>query len=97
MAVETVYRSTLNPEKIMASRKEADAYDEMLETAEHLGALVSHVLPNISEQDAELLSIFMAERRTELAAALKKNPAGIKELISQSESSNVIPLGAAAG
>lgn len=97
MAVETVYRSTLNPEKIMASRKEADAYDEMLETAEHLGALVSHVLPNLSEQDAELLSIFMAEHRTELAAALKKNPAAIKELISPSEPSNVVPLGAAVG
>jgi uncharacterized protein len=81
MAVETIYRSTFKSGVVFLNRAEADAYDRVLETAENLSSLIRHVLPNVSEDDAEKLGIFMAERRDSLAVALKKNPSGITELL----------------
>lgn len=95
MAVECVYRSTYNQAELFMTRSEADKYDLMLETAEHLAAVFQHVLPNLPEQDAEKLSIFLAERRDALVAALKKNPAGIKALIEEpadTANGNVVQL-----
>ena len=39
----------------------------------------------MNEDDAETLGMFIADRRTELAAALKKNPADIRELFKTQE------------
>jgi dsDNA-binding SOS-regulon protein len=99
MAVETVYRSSYRPTELFMDKSEADKYDRMLEIAENLGDVFRHVLPNMTEHDAETLSIFLAERREPLAAALKKNPAGIKALIEDQTGeapSNVVPLEATA-
>lgn len=68
------------------TRAEAQLHDEKLDCGEALANLFRHVLPNMSEDDAETLGIFLAERRKELAAALKKNPADIRELVKASES-----------
>jgi dsDNA-binding SOS-regulon protein len=94
MAVECVYRSTRQPEVIFMTRSEADEHDRKLEVAENLSALIRHVLPSLSEDDAETLGIYMAERREKLMPALKKNPEAILELIQDKEtvSSSVVPL-----
>lgn len=76
------------------TRAEAEAHDRKLEVAENLSALFRHVLPNMAEEDAENLGIFIADRRVQLAAALKKNPADILELLKpqDAEPSTVVPL-----
>lgn len=68
------------------TRSEAELHDQKLDCGEALASLFRHVLPNMSEDDAETLGIFIAERRKELAAALKKNPADIRELVKASGS-----------
>lgn len=94
MAVECVYRSTRQPEQIFMTRNEADEHDRKLEIAENLASVIRHVLPSVSEEDAETLGIFMAERRDKLVPAMKKNPAGILALIETAEdgSNKVVPL-----
>lgn len=67
------------------TKAEAEAHDRKLECGEALALLFRHVLPNMSEDDAETLGIFIADRRTELAAALKKYPADIRELFKTQE------------
>lgn len=76
------------------TRSEADEYDRKLECGEALASMFRHVLPNLSEEDAETLGIFVAERRVEVAAALKKNPADILELIKMQApaTGSVVPL-----
>lgn len=81
MAVETVYRSTYNPEVLFVTRQEAELHDRMLEVAENLSSVFRHVLPQLSEENAETLAIFLAQRRDELVPALKKNPGDILKLI----------------
>lgn len=85
MAVESVYRSTRDPEVIFMTRSEADEHDRKLEVAENLASVFRHVLPSMSEDDAEVLGIFLAERRDKLVPALKKNPEAILELIPMAE------------
>lgn len=85
MAVEQLFRSTFDKEKVFMTRGEAELHDLKLDVCDALGSLFRHVLPNLSEDDAETLGYFMAERRKELAAALKKNPADIRELIKPQE------------
>ncbi|MCF5382495.1 hypothetical protein GIW05_03115 [Pseudomonas syringae] len=89
MAVETVYRSSYDLSTQFMKRSEADKHDLMLETAEHLSSLIRHVLPTVTEDDAEKLGIYMAQNREALATALKKNPSGISGLIK--------PVGTTAG
>lgn len=93
MAVECVYRSTYRPNEIFMQKSDADRYDRMLAVAEHLANLVRHVLPNVSEEDAETLAVFMSEQRDSLAVAFKKDPELIKDLIkSKDTQGNAMPL-----
>lgn len=94
MAVEAVYRSTRQPETLFMTRQEADRHDLMLEVAENLSSMFRRVLPNMSEDDAETLGIFMSERRDELAVGFKKNPGAILDLLKPTESvpGTVVPL-----
>lgn len=86
MAIEQLFRSTYDKDSLYMTRAEAELHDQKLDCGEALASLFRHVLPNMSEDDAETLGIFIAERRKELAAALKKNPADIRELVKASES-----------
>ncbi|MQT59978.1 hypothetical protein GHO41_21890 [Pseudomonas sp. FSL R10-0399] len=85
MAVEQVFRSSYDRSVTYMTRSEAEAHDRKLECGESLALLFRHVLPNMNEDDAETLGMFIADRRTELAAALKKNPADIRELFKTQE------------
>jgi dsDNA-binding SOS-regulon protein len=94
MAVETIYRSTYKPSEVFMKKSEADQYDSMLEAAEGLAAIVRHVLPHVSEEDAEKVGIYMAERRASLAAALKKDSGSIMAMLKDEGKalSSVVPL-----
>ena len=69
MAVEVVYRSSRDPERLFMDKAEADRYDKMLELAERL-----------SEEQGEELGIFMAKNRDVFAKAFKSQPDALDEL-----------------
>lgn len=74
MAVEVLYRSSLDPERTFMNRSEADAHDRMLELAESLQSVIQHAVPSITEDQAEELAIFLSKRRDVLAKAFGKSP-----------------------
>ncbi|TFY92648.1 hypothetical protein DYL59_01430 [Pseudomonas kairouanensis] len=80
MAVETLYRSTRDLETTFVDRKLADAHDQMLELAEELAKVLMANVPDLSEEQAENASIFMAKNRTVFAAAFKSNASALSEL-----------------
>lgn len=85
MAVETLYRSTRDLETTFVDRKLADAHDQMLELAEELAKVLMANVPDLSEEQAENASIFMAKNRTVFAAAFKSNASALNELAGAAE------------
>ncbi|EXF44812.1 YebG [Pseudomonas sp. BAY1663] len=80
MAVEVVYRSSRDLERLFMDKAEADRHDKMLELAEALAAVLRHASPTLSEQQAEDLGIYMARHREQFAKAFKNNPDALSEL-----------------
>jgi len=74
MAVEIVYRSSRDPERLFMDKAEADRHDKMLELAELLGEALVKAVPALPEQIAEEISIYMAQNREVFAKAFKSNP-----------------------
>ncbi len=56
------------------NKKDADAYDKMLELAEHFTALLEKHAPDISEQDAEKLGLLLSKNKDQLVVACKGKP-----------------------
>ncbi|MDV7210181.1 YebG family protein [Azotobacter beijerinckii] len=81
MAVEILYRSSRDPEKLFMDRAEADAHDRMLELAESVQAVILKAVPSISEEQAEELGIYMAKNRDVFAKAFSKKPDALNALI----------------
>ena len=73
MAVEVCYKVVRNGVERMTftSKKEADAYDKMLDIAEALETMLSEVDVPLSEQQNEALALEMAKRKDQFIAALK--------------------------
>ncbi|WP_121498151.1 YebG family protein [Pseudomonas aeruginosa] len=94
MAVEVLYRSSRDPECLLMNKADAEAHDRMLEVGENLATVFRHVLPSMSEENAETLGIFLSKRRSELVAAIKKDPAAILDLIKPdgATAGTVVPL-----
>ena len=69
MAVEVVYRSSRDLERLFMDKAEADRHDKMLELAEALAAALQKATPSLSEQQAEDIGIFMARHRDLFAKA----------------------------
>lgn len=80
MAVEVVYRSTRDPERLFMDKAEADRHDRMLELAESLSAALSRAVPSLSEEQQEELGIYMARHREIFARAFKNQPEALTEL-----------------
>lgn len=80
MAVETLYRSTRDLETTFVDRKLADAHDQMLELAESLTSTLLKNVPDLAENLAEDIGIFMAKNRGVFAAAFKNNASALEEL-----------------
>lgn len=80
MAVEVVYRSSRDPERLFMDKAEADRYDKMLELAEAVSAAVHKAVPSLSEEQVEELGIFMAKNRDVFARAFKNQPEALGEI-----------------
>lgn len=50
MAVEVVYRSSRDLERLFMDKAEADRHDKMLELAELLAEVLQKAVPSLSEQ-----------------------------------------------
>lgn len=74
MSVETLYRSTRDPENLFMTRSEADAHDAMLELAETIQTVLHKAVPGISDDHLESVSIYMAKNRDTFAKAFAKKP-----------------------
>lgn len=85
MAVEVVYRSSRDPERLFMDKAEADRHDKMLELAERLSEVLGKAVPSLSEEQGEELGIFMAKNRDIFAKAFKSQPDALDELGSDSE------------
>jgi uncharacterized protein len=85
MAVEIVYRSSRDLERLFMDKAEADRHDKMLELAEALAAALQKATPSLSEQQAEDIGIFMARHRDLFAKAFKNNPEVLQELPTSAE------------
>jgi len=80
MAVEVVYRSSRDLERLFMDKAEADRHDKMLELAEALAAVLQHASPSLSEQQAEDIGIYMARHRELFAKAFRSSPEALAEL-----------------
>ena len=80
------------------SKKEADAYDKMLELAANFSELFEKQIDGISEQDAEKIGLLLSKNKSVLVAACKGNPDLLLDIGNeqQSDASNITPLTAKA-
>jgi hypothetical protein len=80
------------------NKKDADAYDKMLELAENFSLFLSKQIEGISEQDAENIGLLLSKNKNVLIAACKGNPDLLLDIGSeeQIEASNITPLAAKA-
>ena len=85
MAVEVVYRSSRDPERLFIDKAEADRHDKMLELAELLSEVLQKAVPSLSDDQGEELGIYMARNRDVFAKAFKNQPDALGELGSQPE------------
>ena len=81
MAVQTVYFSDRdglemalkNPDTMLfTSKAEADARDRILELAEEIQVFLTRKVPDLSEEQAELCAMAIAEEKDLFQKALKK-------------------------
>ncbi len=82
MAVEIVYRSSRDPERLFMDKAQADRHDKMLELAETLAEVLQSAVPGLGEQLADDVSIYMARHRDVFAKAFKSSPDALAELTS---------------
>ncbi|MBE7376323.1 YebG family protein [Pseudomonas lopnurensis] len=80
MAVEVVYRSSRDLERLFMDKAEADRHDKMLELAEALATVLQQASPSLSEQQAEDIGIYMARHRELFAKAFRNSPDVLCEL-----------------
>lgn len=80
MAVEVVYRSSRDPERLFMDKAEADRHDKMLELAERLSEVLGKAVPSLSEAQSEEVGIYMARHRDLFAKAFRNNPDVLTEL-----------------
>ena len=80
MAVEVVYRSSRDLERLFMDKAEADRHDKMLELAELLTVVLQKAVPSLTEQQGEEVGIYMARHREAFARAFKNQPDALNDL-----------------
>jgi len=83
MAVEVVYRSSRDPERLFMDKAEADRHDKMLELAETLADVLQKAVPSLNEDQLEEIGIFMARNRDAFARAFKNQPDALSDIFSE--------------
>jgi len=81
MAVEVVYRSSRDLERLFMDKAEADRHDKMLELAELLAEVLQKAVPSLTEQQVEEAGIYMAKNRDVFAKAFNSQPDALSELL----------------
>ena len=81
MAVEVVYRSSRDLERLFMDKAEADRHDKMLELAELLAEVLQKAVPSLTEQQVEEAGIYMAKNRDVFAKAFESQPDALSELL----------------
>ena len=88
---------------MFASKKDAEAYDRMLELAEGFAAVIEANFERISEEDAEAIGVLLAKHKDAVVAACKGNADALAaigtddaDLQSEPEDSVVTPISAKA-
>ncbi len=97
MAVVAMWKCDRD-DSMFDNKKDADAYDKMLELAENFSSLLSKQIEGISEQDAENIGLLLSKNKNILIAACKGKPDLLLDIGSedQMEASNITPLTAKA-
>jgi len=80
MAVEVMYRSSRDLERLFMDKAEADRHDKMLELAELLTVALQKAVPSLTEQQGEEVGIYMARHREVFARAFKNQPDALNDL-----------------
>ncbi|AJQ92129.1 YebG family protein [Gynuella sunshinyii] len=88
MAVVTLFMSDRDESRTFTSKKEADAYDKMLELAEGISHFVGREIDGLSERQAEDIGILFARHAEVLAAAMKGKTDVLFEPLAQQEDSS---------
>ncbi|MEX1668056.1 YebG family protein [Zhongshania guokunii] len=78
------------------NKKDADAYDKMLELAEGFSALLLQHIPSVDEARAEEFGIFLAKNKEAVMQACKGRVEALEEINGDASPSNVSPLSAQA-
>ena len=88
---------------MFASKKDAEAYDRMLELAEGFAAVIEANFERISEEDAEAIGVLLAKHKDAVVAACKGNADALAaigtddaDMQSEPEDSVVTPISAKA-
>jgi dsDNA-binding SOS-regulon protein len=76
------------------NKKDADAYDKMLELAEGFSALLQQHIPDVNESQAEEFGIFLAKNKEAVMMACKGRVEALQEI--DTVPSNVSTLAAQA-
>ena len=97
MAVVAMWKCDRD-DSMFNNKKDADAYDKMLELAENFSLFLGKQIEGISEQDAENIGLLLSKNKNVLIAACKGNPDLLLDIGSedQIEASNITPLAAKA-
>lgn len=97
MAVVAMWKCDRD-DSMFNNKKDADAYDKMLELAENFSLFLGKQIEGISEQDAENIGLLLSRNKNVLIAACKGNPDLLLDIGSedQMEASNITPLTAKA-
>ena len=74
MAVKACYMSDRDESRLFTSKKEADAYDKMLELAENITAVMEHRFPALGEEVSEEIGLFIAGEQELFSKAMKGRP-----------------------
>jgi dsDNA-binding SOS-regulon protein len=74
------------------NKKEADAYDKMLELGEHFSMLLEKIIPQVDEKAAEEFGLVLARNKELVLQACKGRPEAIAEIFKEKESDNVTKL-----
>lgn len=77
-------------------KKEADAYDKMLELAEQFTALLESQIPGIDEKAGEAFGLLLANNRELVIQACKGRPGVLEELAQSAKITAISPSKTAA-
>ncbi len=94
MAVVAMWKCDRD-DSMFDNKKDADAYDKMLELAEGFTLFLEKHAESISEKDAEAIGLMLSKNKEQVMVACKGKPEVLLSLGDEAEESNVTEIAAA--